>query len=82
MAAGAACTVVTHPLLWYVWPKVVRDYSTYILTGELLVAAVESVIFYALARPIRFLQAVSVSLIANGTSYGLGALLRYLSLLH
>lgn len=72
--AGAAGTIVTHPLLWFVWPLVVHDYTDYIVSGEILVACVETLTFYAIARPACFLHAVAASFIANGFSYGLGLL--------
>jgi hypothetical protein len=80
--AGAAGTCVTHPLLWFVWPLIVRDYTAYIVSGELLVAAIESFTFYLLARPITFTRAVAASFIANGVSYGLGFMLRLLGFMN
>lgn len=74
--AGAMGTCVTHPLLWFVWPKVGLGYSAYIVSGELIVAVVESFTFFAVARPIRLSRAVAASFIANAGSYGLGALLQ------
>jgi hypothetical protein len=79
--AGAAGTCVTHPLLWFVWPLVVSDYTAYIVSGELLVAAIESATFLALARPIGWRRAVAASLTANAVSFGLGLLLRAVGLL-
>jgi hypothetical protein len=74
--AGAACTCLTHPILWFVWPRVVHDYGAYIASGELLVAAVETAVFYALARPVTLFRAVAASFLANAASYGGGLLLR------
>jgi len=74
--AGAMGTCVTHPLLWFVWPRMGFEYSTYIVTGELLVAIIETFTFYAVARPIRLSRAVAASFIANAGSYGIGALLQ------
>jgi hypothetical protein len=76
--AGAAGTAVTHPALWFVWPRVVSDYTLYIATGELLVAVVETFTFFGLARPISLSRAAAASFIANGASYGLGMLLHLL----
>ena len=75
-AAGAAGTVLTHPLLWFVWPRVVTDYNMYVLTGEVIVAVVESFTFFALARPITLRRAIAASLLANGASYGIGVLVQ------
>jgi hypothetical protein len=74
--AGAMGTCVTHPLLWFVWPHVGLDYTAYIVTGEVLVAVIETFIFFAIARPISLSRAVGASFIANAASYGLGALLQ------
>ena len=75
--AGAAGTCLTHPLLWFVWPRVVSgDYSLYVISGELLVSVVEAGLFFALARPVRLSRAVAASFIANAVSYGGGLALR------
>ena len=73
--AGAAGTLLTHPLLWFVWPRIVGpDYTVYVGSGELTVGVVESLTFFALARPVSFWRAVSTSFLANAASYGLGVL--------
>ncbi len=75
-AAGAACTCVTHPLLWFVWPRVISwDHTAYVVSGELGVGVVESLLFWRLARPVRLSRAVAVAFLANAASYGLWALL-------
>ena len=72
---GVLCSCLTHPLLWFVWREVVTDRFWYIASGELIVSALESVVFFAIARPIRFWQAVSISFLANAASYGFGLLI-------
>jgi len=79
-AAGALATCVTHPLLWYVWPRVVSDYNLYVSSGETLVAVIEAAVFYLLARPVGIFRAVAASFLANAWSYGLGLFLRSLGL--
>jgi len=80
--AGAAGTCLTHPLLWFVWPRIMHfSYTGYIVSGELIVAAIESFTFFALARPIPLSRAAAASLIANGTSYGLGVVLQSFGIL-
>jgi len=74
--AGAAGTCLTHPFLWFVWPRLALGYDAYIVSGELIVAVVEVFTFYAIARPIRLTRAIAASFIANGASYGLGHALR------
>ena len=73
-AAGALGSCITHPLLWFVWPFVVTDYTAYIISGELLVTAVESFTFYLFARPISFKRAALVAVTANAASFGSGML--------
>lgn len=76
LAAGAAGTLFTHPFLWFVWPHViVDDYWTYLASGEILVAAIESVTFFAIARPVAFRRAVLASVTANALSTFIGLLL-------
>lgn len=79
--AGAACTCVTHPLLWYVWLPAFADYHAAVVSGEILVALVEWLVFFALARPVPLLRALAASLIANGASLGLGWLMQSAGLL-
>lgn len=76
--AALACSTITHPILIYLWPRLFTDYQPYIVSGELLVAATEAVVFYLLARPVTWTRAVAVSFIANAASYGVGLLTRYL----
>ena len=75
LLAGAAGTCVTHPLLWFVWPRLFGDYSAYIVSGELLVAAIEAGTFYLIARPIRLPTAIAASFLANGLSFFVGLIL-------
>lgn len=74
--AGAAGSCLTHPLLWFVWSRLVSDYTLYITSGELLVAVIETLTFYAIARPIPLRMALAASFLANGASYGAGFLLQ------
>ena len=75
LLAGGAGTCITHPLLWFVWPHAFDGYSTYIVSGELLVAAIESGSFYLVARPIRPATAIAASFLANGLSFFVGLIL-------
>jgi hypothetical protein len=87
--AGMACSCLTHPLLWFVWPRVVpASYAAYVVSGELLVCVIESAAFFALAGGLGrrsadetalrlpLSLAVAASFLANATSYGLGLVLR------
>jgi hypothetical protein len=75
VAGGIAGTLITHPLLWFVWRHTIDHYLLRTVTGEVLVCLVEGVVLWAVARPIDFKKALAVSLLANGTSYGIGVLL-------
>jgi hypothetical protein len=77
--AGAAGTCLTHPLLWFVWVRVIEDYSLFIVLGELLVCCIETLTFWALARPVPLRRALAASFLANGASYGVGLVLERLS---
>ncbi len=74
------CTAITHPLLWFVWPFVVRDYTAYVISGELLIAAAETLIFFALIPKLTLPRAVAAAFLANAASYGIGHFLRVVGL--
>jgi hypothetical protein len=88
LLAGLVASGVTHPLLTFVWrlviPPLTRDaWVAYVISGELLVVAVEAVIIYAVAlrreraahsRARLILDAVIVSFAVNAASFGVGAL--------
>ncbi len=65
-------SAVTHPLLWFVWPLVVQDYHRYLLSGELLVVALEALLLWALLRPLSLRRCLGVSLVVNGASMAIG----------
>ena len=95
--AGAVGSCLTHPLLWFVWPGVIRallgdsgggvsgvsPYVVYLVSGELLVALIESATFWgaarALGRPMPWTLAVAASFLANAASFGGGQLVRALT---
>jgi hypothetical protein len=79
--AGAACTGLTHPLFWFVWPRVVHDYTAYIVSGELIVTVVESAVFYLLSRPVSARLAIAAAFLANTASFGGGLLFRWLGIM-
>ena len=93
LLVALVASLVTHPMLWFLWSRVVsiqRHYVWYSLSGELLVVLVEAGIFFALAlRPrresdslrSRLGTALGVSLLVNVSSWGTGMLLHYAGLL-
>ncbi len=88
-----AASLVTHPLLWFVWPHVIslrHHYTAYVATGEILVVFIEAAIFLGVAlRPspkcvslrTRAGFAFGVSVSANLASWGAGATMTRLGLL-
>ena len=80
IGAGAACTAVTHPMLWFVWPHVIHDYTTFVVSGEIGITIVEALIFWRAVPKLSATRACGAALVANGASYGIGELLRALGL--
>lgn len=76
--AGLIGTGVMHPSLWYLWPHLFDSYRAYIITGELLVVAVEAVVLHLVAKPGSFATALGASALVNAASYIGGPLLRAL----
>jgi hypothetical protein len=76
--AGVVGTGVMHPTLWYLWPHLFETWLPYIVTGELLVLAVEAVVIHVVARPGSFYAALAASGLVNAASYLGGVGLRAL----
>jgi hypothetical protein len=84
VVTGLACSGLTHPLLWFVWPRVVPldEYALYLATGEGLVVLVEAALIWALA--LRRVErggstALLASIATNAASCGVGLGLRALT---
>jgi len=84
-------SLVSHPLLWFVWRRVVGHYWWYVLSGELLVVLLEAGIFLGLAlrprsddddRVSPATTALALSFVVNFVSWGVGMLLSAVGLLH
>jgi hypothetical protein len=83
VGVGLLCSGVTHPLLWFAWPKVVplERYPLFVATGEALVFAVEALLIWALifgARRGRMGRSALASLATNAASFGVGLVLQVL----
>ena len=74
LAVAAAGSALTHPALWFLWPRVVPDYRAGMLSGELLTLGVEAVL-YAVFVPAAPREALRASAFANAASYLAGAVL-------
>ncbi len=75
-AIAAACfaQLATHPWVWFVFPALGWQRRTSLAASELFAWWIEAAL-YALVTPGLRWRAVVVSLVANGVSYGVGALL-------
>ncbi|MCK9462083.1 MAG: hypothetical protein M0R80_20850 [Proteobacteria bacterium] len=76
VVSAVLCSAVTHPLLWFAWKRLGMSYAAYLVTGELLVVAVESAIFWKAAGGLTFRQAALTALAANAASCLAGLLLQ------
>lgn len=81
LVAGLLATGITHPQLWYLWPRLFTidtraRYDTYVLVGELTVFVIEALVIAGICRGrIPVLLAVAASALANATSYLVGVML-------
>lgn len=74
-AASALGTLIMHPILWFVWPRVVPDPTLGLATGELVVLSVEAVLLWRLV-PAAPRHALAASAFANAASYLVGLAMR------
>ena len=70
---GLLATSLTHPVLWWVWPHVVSDYTTAILSGEVIIVVAETIVL-RLGVGCGWRLAMAGSALANGTSMIVGSL--------
>jgi hypothetical protein len=59
---------ITHPLLWFVWPRLL-PYGAAVITGELVAVAVEGAL---IAFAIRSRSGFAIALLANAYSWLVG----------
>lgn len=64
-AIALAVNAITHPLLWFAFPRF-EPYWQYVLAGELCVIAVEAAIAWLVIR--RVGPAIAASVVANAMS--------------
>jgi len=81
VVTGIACSGLTHPLLWFVWPRVVplAHYALFLATGEGLVVLVEAALIWGIAlrqeeRAAR--TAMLASIATNAASCAVGLVLQ------
>lgn len=65
-------SAVTHPVVWFVWPRLIESYPLMVACAELFAVTVEALLLAAggCRRPLL------LSFLANAASYGLGELSR------
>jgi|GEM_PF-362386 len=68
--------LASHPAVWFVFPKLGLSYPTMVLAAELWAVASEAIFYSIVVANVRLSQAAGVSLVANGSSFGLGLLVR------
>ncbi len=84
LLAGLLGSGITHPQLWYLWPRVFVTeggfhYTSYIVCGELAVVAIEAVVIGLVCRRgVGVLMALGASALANAGSYAVGVMLNAL----
>jgi hypothetical protein len=85
LATGAMATLITHPLLWFIWQPTMKSlfHNAPAVTpaGEFIVVLVEAAVLKIMIRTLHVKTALSISLIANATSYGVGLCLFYIRVL-
>ena len=69
-------TLLTHPVVWFVWPRLPTDYWTMVAFAEAFAVGAEAVIaFFLIARRPWFCLALAFG--CNAASLGLGLLIRF-----
>jgi hypothetical protein len=77
LAVAFLCSLITHPVVWFVMPRIIDAYADYIpmvISAETFAVAVEAFVltFAGMTR-----RALAVSFLTNMTSMSLGFLVRY-----
>ncbi len=85
LLTGLACSGLTHPLLWFVWPRVVPldRYTLYLAPGEGLVVLVEAALIRVMAlrqTPRAGSTALLASIATNAASCAVGLVVQALLL--
>lgn len=71
-------SAITHPVVWFVWPRLVSNYATMVTCAEIFAFGTEALVLAASGYGA---WALLLALLANGASFGLGELgRRYLGI--
>jgi hypothetical protein len=76
LALAVFAQLVTHPLVWFVFPFIAGITGHTSLALSELWAWLGEALFFAVALPTRPLRALGVSGVANGVSFAVGLLLQ------
>lgn len=80
LVMSAQPTLLTHPVVWFVWPRLPTDYWTMVACAEAFAVLAEMCIaLFIIGRTSRVSLRLcfALALLANAASLGLGLLLRY-----
>ena len=67
---------LSHPFLWFVLPKVMPNYTTHLISGEIFVYIFEASTYYLLVRKMPFRRAIVISSLQNSVSLALGLMIQ------
>ena len=71
-------STLTHPVVWFVWPRLVERYAVMVTCAEIFAFGTEALVLAASGYGV---WALLFALLANGASFGLGELgRRYLGI--
>ena len=73
IAIGLAASLITHPLVWFVWPRIIDpavDYNAFVIAAETFAVSVEALWLRLWGVPLRY--AVLISIAANMSSVAVG----------
>jgi hypothetical protein len=77
LALAFGASAITHPFVWFLFPRLVEDYWTMVALAETFAVVVEAVWLWRFGLK----RAILWTLLANGTSVGIGFALYALGIL-
>ena len=69
-------SLATHPAVWFIFPRLPLTYPEMILAAETWAVVIEGVFYAFVFRGVEPWRAAGISLLANGSSFGFGLLVR------
>lgn len=71
--------LASHPAVWFVFPSLDLSYPAMVAWAETWAVASEAIFYWLVFSDVGLGRAVGVSLVANGSSFGLGLVVRSLT---